>query len=302
MIKYSAFIITYRRPEILRKTIQALLNQTVIPSVILIVDNDVDCSAEKVVSEFPGKVVEYIATGSNMGPAGGAYFGLKTLYERGEEWMLWVDDDDPPTSVNQIETILNIKENYTETTNEIGVLGASGVLYDYNNSFIKRVGDQQLKGIIEVDMIAGNQFPIVHKRVIDAGVLPDPSLFFGFEDLEFGIRVKQNGFHILVDGSEVERLRTLFNRKGKVKNRGKEKKISHLWREYYSVRTIAYIHRNNHSFFPALKYVFRNLIKSIFSFRYGIRYGVLLSKYLAKGQIHGYSGKMGLTELPLKKY
>ena len=40
---------------------------------------------------------------------------------------------------------------------------------------------------------------LVSRAVVDAGVLPDPELFFGFEDFDFYCRVRAAGFSVLVD-------------------------------------------------------------------------------------------------------
>lgn len=301
MMKYASFIVTYKRPDILRKTIELLLCQSVAPYKVLIVDNDPQESARSLLSAFDPGVVVYSAVGHNSGPSGGTHHGLKTLFEEGEEWVLWVDDDDPPSAPDQIETILNIVHNYAEPS-RIGMLGAAGVLYNYSKCLIQRIPDHQLKGVLQVDMVAGNQFPVVHRRVYEAGLLPDPNLFFGFEDLEYGLRIKQKGFEILVQGEEVERLRKHFKKFGKEKERGLKKNINHLWREYYSARSIAYILRNNNSYLTAFRFSFRNILKMVAGFKYGFPYGSRQALYLFHGLLDGFRRKMGLTLLPNQKY
>jgi glycosyltransferase involved in cell wall biosynthesis len=298
---YAAFVITYKRPEIVKQTILQLFEQSIPPTKILIVDNDTEASAKILCNQINDQRIEYLAAGYNSGPSGGAYIGLKTLFSQGWEWVLWIDDDDPPSSPKQIETILKIIYNYPEPF-RIGMLGASGVLYNHSQCLIQRIPDNQLNGIIQVDMVAGNQFPLVHRRVYEAGLLPDPNLFFGFEDLEYGLRIKQKGFEILVQGEEVERLRKHFNKFGKEKERGRKKNSNHLWREYYSVRTIAYILRNNKSFFAACRFTLRSLLKMVAGFKYGVRYGSRQSLYLFHGLLDGFRRKMGLIIVPNKKY
>jgi GT2 family glycosyltransferase len=151
-------------------------------------------------------------------------------------------------------------------------------------------------------MIAGNQLPIVHRRVFEAGILPEPNLFFGFEDLEFGLKLKKNGFSLLVSGEEMYRLRVHFNRLGGNINKGKDKNINSLWREYYSIRTIAFILRYNKSYFVAFVYAIRNLFKAFVCFYRGWNYGFMSLKYIIKGFTDGFRKKMGLTVLPKSKY
>jgi GT2 family glycosyltransferase len=300
-MKYAAFIITYKRPDILRCTIDILLQQTLRPEKILIVDNDQEKSAMFILENYSSDVVSYYPVGYNSGPAGGAYNGLKYLFEQGWDWVLWVDDDDPPSANNQIENILAIVDGY-KRKETIGMIGASGVLYNYNFCTINRIADENLKGILEVDMIAGNQLPLVHRRVFEAGILPDPNLFFGFEDLEYGLKLKRKGFSLLVSGEEMYRLRLHFNRLGGRIKKVNGKSINSLWREYYSIRTIAFILRNNQSYIIAIFYAIRILFKAVISFYNGWNYGIVSIKLLFKGFMDGYRRRMGLTVHPQSKY
>jgi GT2 family glycosyltransferase len=194
-VNYADFIITYKRPEILKKTIDLLFSQTLPPIKILIVDNDIDETARQVKNAYSDNLVAYFPVGSNSGPAGGAYWGLKKLFEEGWEWALWVDDDDPPSSSYQLETICKLASQECRSSN-IGIVGATGVLFNKNKWLIERIPDLQHNSVIDVDMIAGNQFPLVNRKVFDSGFLPNRDLFFGFEDLEFGYRLKKNSFRL----------------------------------------------------------------------------------------------------------
>ena len=97
---YAAFIMTYRRPEILQDTINKLLNQTSPPQKILIIDNDPLKSAYTIAENNIHKNVDYLAVGYNSGPAGAAKRGLEVLSAKGFSWVAWIDDDNPPIFEN----------------------------------------------------------------------------------------------------------------------------------------------------------------------------------------------------------
>ena len=300
-MNYAAFIITYQRPEILKDTIQALCSQTCPPAKILIVDNDPSGSAGLLAEGSSVIPVFHFVTGTNAGPAGGAYWGLKLLFEEGWDWVLWVDDDDAPSAPNQLETICRLAEQ-APPNSKVGMVGAAGVLFDRNRWLIRRIPDTSLNGVLEVDMIAGNQFPLVHRSVYEAGLLPNPDLFFGFEDLELGIRIRDKGFRMLVDGDELLRLRRHFLKAGKEKPRGNKKKLQHLWREYYSVRTLSYMLRSGMYQLVWFRFLFRCLLKALGGFRYGWLYGQRHGVYVMKGWLDGWRGKLGLRVEPGRKY
>jgi rhamnopyranosyl-N-acetylglucosaminyl-diphospho-decaprenol beta-1,3/1,4-galactofuranosyltransferase len=99
---FSAFIITKDRPQELIKTIKKLLDQSFPPSYILVVDNGTQTESRDCINDLNDARILHHLTGYNAGPAGGAYWGLKLLFEKGYDWVLWVDDDDPPKFDNLI--------------------------------------------------------------------------------------------------------------------------------------------------------------------------------------------------------
>lgn len=300
---YTAFVITYKRPQVLLQTIQSIFKQSIVPVKLLIVDNDAEQSAKTVLKDLEGLPVEYFSVGFNSGPAGGAYEGLRNLFSQGYEWVLWLDDDDPPRFNNQIEALAGVIERNKHLAN-FGMTGSVGQLYNAKRGEIVRVKDEALLAgeDIEVDQIAGNMFPFVHKKIFDVGVLPDNNLFFGFEDLDFGLRVQNAGFKILISGKEMYRHRELSGRLNFQRSIYTEKKISTLWREYYGMRAlIKIITRDRPNIWAFLRFSLKCLLKILYGFKFGFNYGIVNFKFIALGYFHGLINKMGLTILPIKK-
>jgi glycosyltransferase involved in cell wall biosynthesis len=296
-INYAAFIMTYKRPAILQDTIKALMSQSIPPDQILIVDNDPDQSAINIIENLSNLNLRYFSVGYNSGPAGAAYWGCKLLYEEGWEWILWVDDDDPPVFPNMIERIFDIKNRYPNPE-KIGIMGAVGVHFDSKRAKSNRLKNTKLYGIHEVDNIAGNQFPIIHRHVFQAGIFPNPELFFGFEELEFNLRVKEKGFKILVAGELIKDLREFWNRANHSRKLLGIQGSKSLWRQYYSVRNIIYIlkyHKVN--VFWIIKYTVKNLIKAFVSLRFGITHCLNYRRLTIMGIWDGYKRKLGKREL-----
>lgn len=115
-------VVTYNRRKDLMICIEALLNQTLLPDEIIIINNQSPDDTEShlldagfirpdnsVQTEFgnestivhksdSGKSVKitYILKSENDGGAGGFYAGMKTAYDKGYEWILLMDDDGRP--------------------------------------------------------------------------------------------------------------------------------------------------------------------------------------------------------------
>lgn len=291
-MKFAVFVMTYNRPEILGKTIVSLLGQTLQPEKILVIDNDPSKSAKSVVEKLVSLPIEYYSTGSNIGPAGAAKKGLEILTQEGFDWIGWMDDDDPPVFSDSFEKLLTI----AQAQDNCGCVGAVGHFFNINNGLIKRVTDQQLDGagFVSVDNIAGGMCKIVNGKAIrQNNILPNDKLFYGFEELDFDLRLKKAGYFLLADKDLYRRSRINFNRVGLKIKRGHKKETSRLWREYYSTRNLLFILRH-HKFNKAVFYtIARSVLKCLTGFRFGFTYGFVNAKFLLLGILHFLKGKTG---------
>jgi GT2 family glycosyltransferase len=299
---YAAFVITYKRPAILLETINKLFEQTFPPAVVLIIDNDPDKSALGITNSFPKGKVQYYAVGYNSGPAGGAYFGLKLLFEQNWDWVLWTDDDDPPVFDNSIQNIFSLLEQY-KGAKPIGMIGAVGANFNKFKGSITRIETSMIETTHIVDYIGGSMSPIVNRNVFEKSILPNPDLFFGFEDLSFCLQVKKAGFEILISGTEMVRRREKFNRLHLSTNSFTLPDISTLWRQYYSVRSLFTILFRQEKIFSGLFYfILKTIFKSFLGYQKGLVYGNKYAKFHLLGLFHGMIGKNGCVLLPEKKY
>ncbi len=298
--KFAAFVITKDRPEILLSTIQKLLNQSFPPSFVLVIDNSSEDISFDRIQQLNDKRISHYSVGFNAGPAGGAYWGMKLLFEKDYDWVLWVDDDDPPKFDDLFEQMFKIVLD--NDNNTLGMVGAVGELFDKKNAKIIRLEDAQLKGYLNVDTISGNMFPLVSKRVLKHGLLPTADLFFGFEDLDFSLSLRRAGFNIITSGDIHFKHRELAGRLRMSKKLQIKRNKESLWREYYSVRSLAYIllYRQK-TFVGFMIFIVRNLLKSIIVFKYGFNYGRKANYMILKGLFDGFFGKMGMRILPNAK-
>ena len=86
---------------------------------------------------------------------------------------------------------------------------------------------------------------VVSGEMIRKGLVPDPLLFFGFEDLDFHVRVKDAGYEVLVDCSLFMRNRQRAGKIGFKSTGYKMKTKNGLRREYYSLRSLLRIADKN---------------------------------------------------------
>lgn len=297
---FAAFVITKDRPEILISTIGKLLEQTLVPDFILIVDNSDSTVTKLTIQQMVDDRIGYHAVGYNSGPAGGAYWGLKILFERGFDWVLWVDDDDPPRFNNLVEDLFQIIA--ANDNPSLGMVGAVGERFNRKRAKIVRLKDDQLTGYLDVDTISGNMFPLVSKRVLERGIFPTADFFFGFEDLSFCLATKRSGFHILTSGDVHLNHRKEAGRLNLKKRTYNKRSHEALWREYYSIRSLIFIMLYQEKKLVGSCYVIvRNIVKSLFVFKFGFYYGIKTFMIIWKGLIDGILGRLGMRVLPVNK-
>ncbi len=289
---FAAFVMTFERSHLINDTIDKLLVQSMPPEKVLIIDNSISSKTQDFFSDYKNPKVEYFRVGKNLGPAGAAKIGLERLSQEGFKWIYWGDDDDPPFFKDTFEVLLNM----ANALPDCGCVGAVGQFFNKKTGLIDRVSDELLKstGELKVDTIAGNMSKIINSNVILKNkVLPDESLFFGMEELDYDLRMQKAGFNLYVDRSMYLRYRLESNHLGKSVKRGLKKDSSRMQRDYYSTRNGLYIFKKNILILALFINIFRIIYKMLTSFKYGTNYGKRYSGYLWRALRHFLKGKKG---------
>jgi len=232
----TAVVLTYRRPRLAGDVVRSLVEREGIrPYRVVVVVNgeggldDPDLEA----------AVRMVCLPVNTGPAGGFRVGLEVAAaDPGCEWIYLCEDDiglfDLPTP------------RLSDLVARIGAAApthpAVGAVVAYGRSFVGRGAHTvnvvpPIAGFAPVDVACWGA-TLVSRRVVDAGVLPDPDLFFGVEDFDFFCCLREAGFEVLVDG---EAARAVADQQT---NEGRDQAIrsdrpndaAEAWRAYYHAR------------------------------------------------------------------
>lgn len=290
-MRLGGFIITYNRPLVLMDTIQAVFFQSLPPEFLWIIDNSEGLETDHAIATLLDPRIKYHRMGDNAGPAGAAAAGLKLCAEDGADWIFWGDDNDPPFRPDCFERLLAIRD----VNPFCGVLGTVGQFFDRKKGVIKRVQTRLLekKEWIEVDYVAGNMCMLVSGEVAKAGIAPNPDLFFGFEELDFCLRVSRKGYSIVVDSGLFLDARIKYGKLEFERPIYKQKK--NLVREYYSLRNLLMI--SDTLTLPSMKYnlIKRWVLKAFYGFRHGFSYGSRNFKLITLAFYHYYRGIKGKT-------
>lgn len=269
MVKLGGFIITFNRPDTLLATIQAIFGQSNPPDFLWVIDNSENLDTDHAIAGMLDSRIRYYRMGYNAGPAGAAAKGLELCVQEGADWIYWGDDNDPPFRPDCFERLLAIRD----VNPFCGVLGAVGHFFDRKKGVIKRIQTRLLekKDWVEVDSIAGGMCMLVSAEVVKAGVLPDKDLFFGFEELDFCLKVSRKGFALVVDCKLFLEARKETGRLDFERPAYQQKK--NLAREYYSLRNLLYISDTLTLDAMRKRLIVKWFAKAIYGYRYGLGYG-----------------------------
>ena len=238
-----AVLVTFRRPRALAHMLAALSDQTVALHHLVVVDNAPSPETAAVVHAGTPRA-KYLASPENLGPAGGLRRGLEAVLPDADDddWVVFLDDDDPPHEPGILMILFEFAQARRAQDPATGGVGISGVRFDRRRGRMVRVDDQELRGGVSVDCIGGNQLPTYAVKAIRAVGPPRRELFFGLEELELGLRLRDRGFTLYGHGPSWHASRA---RGGRLSSRFAPARslAAPTWRRYYSLRNLIYILR-----------------------------------------------------------
>jgi hypothetical protein len=119
-------------------------------------------------------------------------------------------------------------------------VGLTGARFDWRRARLVRPRDEGVTGRAAIDCIGGNQLPVYLVEAVRSVGTFSSDLFFGFDDLEFGLRLRRAGYRMYTPGSD-----WLGRRSREPVGLGRVTVgLGTLdWRRYYSLRNMIHILR-----------------------------------------------------------
>lgn len=243
-----AVVLTHRRPELASQVVRGLVEvEGFRPEQVILVVNgeggldDPALEASVHVDRLP----------ENVGPAGGFRHGLLTAANvSGTRWIYLCEDDVglfPLPSPRAARLVAEV-EAFAQQVGGPGV----GAVLAYGRDLDRRSGGTSIHGVssaVGFDEVDAGSWgaSLVSRAVVDAGVLPDESWFFGYEDFDFWYRLKDAGFRLLVDRSSAactqEQMTSAGRDRALAGRRAMD--VDEPWRAYYVARNFFLLARRH---------------------------------------------------------
>jgi rhamnopyranosyl-N-acetylglucosaminyl-diphospho-decaprenol beta-1,3/1,4-galactofuranosyltransferase len=304
MCALHGVLVTFRRDDQLRDYFGALASQTRSLETLVVVDNDPDGSARATVVAhgLSATRVEYVANGDNLGPAGGIAIGMRRLLEHAtdEDWIITLDDDDPPRSPMTIETLGDFAEDMRRADPRVGGVGLCGGRFDLSRGRFRTVRDAELVGPVRSSWVGGNQFPCYSVPAVRVVGVFDERFFINFEELDYGLRMADHGFAIYAHGDVWRDERARLGR-ADTELAGARRLGDPDWRRYYSLRNLVFLLRQRGRRRVALQVSGVSLAKTLYNFPRSPRPAWAHLRLNARAVADAYRGRMGRTVEPVPK-
>ncbi|MGH2784121.1 MAG: glycosyltransferase family 2 protein [Actinomycetota bacterium] len=262
-------LVTFRRPKDLERSLRSLADQDRRLDTLVVVDNAPTGETESIVRAVAGAAgeVSYLPMTENVGFPGALAAGMASLIEGSaddRDWIVVLDDDDPPEQTNAFEDLVRFAEETAAGDPRTAAVGLRGARFDDRKGLLLRVATRDITGpAVPVDYIAGNALPLYRVRALrDVGTFAAP-LFFSHEELELGLRLKRAGFALYCHGDRW-RARRADNGRPDVLEEERWRLLQPNWRSYYSLRNTIHILRENGGSGAALRItISRGLLKPL---------------------------------------
>ena len=102
----QVFIATYRRPEMLSRQLDSLLDQTFRPAEITVLDNAADAATRQIIESRVPRGARYVAT-SDLGPLGNMKFAVAHAHDTGYVAVFHDDDCVAPTYFEAVAKVIS---------------------------------------------------------------------------------------------------------------------------------------------------------------------------------------------------
>jgi GT2 family glycosyltransferase len=206
--RVAALIVTYNRLAPLQECLEALAGQTYPLAAIFVIDNaSTDGTQEwfgqSAYSSMPQ--FRFLQLGENLGGAGGFEAGMREAMKGQFDWLLLLDDD----SIAVPDMLERLLKSPDASDPSVGVLATKvidvdGRLVEMNQqmTFDPYTADRHdiaeplfEQASVDVDCTTFVGF-MVRSSVVGAVGLPRGDFFIHFDDHEYSLRIKQQGFAI----------------------------------------------------------------------------------------------------------
>jgi glycosyltransferase involved in cell wall biosynthesis len=194
MSRLSGVLLSFRRPRALATSLDAIRGAGDALESLIVVDNEAGAETHDVVERASGGPprIEYVPVERNIGSAAGWNLGIERLLGElsDEDWIVLFDDDDPLPAPEVLGQLHARADALRARDPRMAAVGLRGSRFDRRRGYPVPLAPPPEARHVAADYLHHGFFPCYSVRVIrEVGALRS-SLFFGWADMELGLRMK----------------------------------------------------------------------------------------------------------------
>ena len=274
MAETAGVIVTYDRPDMLRRSLESVLGQSVPPGTVFVIDNSPGDGTRKMIEkEFPG--VEYRHFPENIGSEAGFREGI-ALASEGHD-SVWLMDDDCVAEKEALAELLKWGAELGKRY-KVGAVRSARAWDRPGGEPVRKIGD----------IFAWRGTLLSSEAVKEVG-LPEKDLFLYAGDVEYGLRMRKAGYSLfLVYSSRIESLE--LSRKDRGRFIVRTEMYGQPYRVYYAYRNELWVNGKYRRHAKTFRLILRGMLNVLFSF---FRGKPELSRAVIDGVRDGSRGRLG---------
>jgi GT2 family glycosyltransferase len=291
-------LVTYRRPGVLAAMLGCLSAQELPFETLFVVDNGGLPGTSDLLRAHEAKRLNVcpILPGDNLGPAGGFALGMRRAAEVAgpDDWVLLLEDDNPPPAqpARFLADLAMFASRLADAYPDTGAVGTGGARFDRRRGRMTRVRDEELAPVVPVDYVTNCLFPLYRMTAVRKAGVQDGRLFFGFDELEYGLRLQAAGYRLYL-ASAFCRLRRASGPR-----EDRQARLLAPWRQYYGVRNLVHVLRTSGHPLAAVRIALAHgLLRPLVRRSGGPRLATL--RLTLRGACDGWRGRLGRVVEPV---
>jgi rhamnopyranosyl-N-acetylglucosaminyl-diphospho-decaprenol beta-1,3/1,4-galactofuranosyltransferase len=240
----AVVVVTYNRADLLAPMLEGLAALELRPDAVIVVDNASTDHTRQVLEAATNPGLQVVHMTENLGGAGGFHHGMRAAHEQGFD-RIWLMDDDVVPRPDCLTVLMSHDEPCLMAVRE----DRTGALVEKaaTEFDLRRPWSVKPKtGMVETDFGTRAAMPerveiqnvafegfLVRREVVDRIGLPDPAYFIFYDDVDFALRARREGYRIWAVRDAVLVRQLDFDQQHDLAG----------WKGYYMYRNLFVVHR-----------------------------------------------------------
>jgi rhamnopyranosyl-N-acetylglucosaminyl-diphospho-decaprenol beta-1,3/1,4-galactofuranosyltransferase len=239
----AVVIVTYNRADLLERCLDGLAALERRPDAVYVVDNASTDRTGEVLAARTDLPVHPLRSAENLGGAGGFHLGVRAAYDGGFDRIWLMDDDVVPAPgclgvlmAHPGPALMAVREDRAGRLCE-----KAATEFDLRNPLAIRPKRESVEeryrtraampAEVPIENVAFEGF-MVHRRVVEAIGLPDPSFFIFYDDVDYAVRARRAGFPVVAVRDAVLVRQLDFDQQHDMRS----------WKGFYMYRNLFVVH------------------------------------------------------------